>query len=205
MGKTLELLGLAGFNVFIALILSVTFLGKSARAPDESVSALTKSHIETFINDVTQISGGLREDMDSYGIADYLMNHIAEDSVFSSRIEYQVEGFDQPFIGEDGQELEMGKLDFIGHILEGIKVLDHHEAAVRIEYIEIDGAGQSAMVTTTSHERGIMPVDDGTEQGRMIPVTGVSYCEQRLVLSEKKIIQMAGATCQTSISVTESF
>ena len=196
MGKSLELLGLATFNIIIAIILSATFLKKS----EEAISTLTTPHIEKFVNDITEISGGIRKDMDSFEVTSYLMAHIANDSRFSSTIDYNM-----PDISESGERiLELDKLHFISNTQQGMKAFTRHEAAVKIDYIQIADNGKSARVTTTSHERGVIPIEDNFGETQFFPVTGTSYCEQKLVLSEESIIQMAEAVCSTNIDFINS-
>ncbi|MCB9991930.1 MAG: hypothetical protein H6867_11290 [Rhodospirillales bacterium] len=197
MGKSFEMMGLAAFNIFIAIILSSVFLTKGGSS---SVNSLTESNIERFINDVTAISGGQRDDMDAYSVTDFLMTHIAENSNFKTEIEYGL-----PDMPSNMRTLEMDKMNFISHTLQGMKAMTRHESAVRIEYIKIADSGKSAKVMTTNYERGIMPVSDDFGEARMMPVTGTSYCEQELVLSGKNVIQMAGANCSTSIDFSDSY
>ena len=195
MGKSVELLGLAAFNIFIAIILSATFLTGAG----SSVSALTETNVESFITEVAEVSGGKREDMDSYSITHFFMDHIAEDGVFKSEIAYAM-----PDMPSSTRTLEMDKLNFISHILEGMKSMTKHETAVKIEYIRITDNGKSAIVTTTNYERGVMPIADSFGDAQMVPVTGTSYCEQQVILNGKTI-QMAGADCSTNIDFANSY
>ena len=197
MGKSVELLGLAAFNVVIALILSATFLTTA----EKSVNKLTEANVESFLTEVTEVSGGMREDMDSYSVTEYFMKHLAEDSKFVSRIEYALDNEDL----NSERTLEMDKLNFISHVLQGMESINKHETAVEIEYIEIADNGRRARVTTTNYERGIMPVADAFGEAQMMPVTGTSYCEQELVLNKKNIIQMAQANCNTNIDILDAF
>ena len=196
MGKSFELLGLAAFNVFIAIILSAMFLTKDGA----SVRSLTETNIEQFVTEVAAVSGGKRDDMDSYSITKFFMDHIAENGLFTSEIEYAM-----PDMPASTRTLEMDKLNFISHVLEGMKTMTRHESAVKIEYIKIADSGKSAKVMATNYERGIMPVNDDFGEARMIPVMGTSYCEQEIVLSGKNVIQMVGADCSTNIDFSDSY
>ncbi len=196
MGKSFELLGLAAFNIFLAIILSATFLTNAG----VSVDTLNESNVEGFITRVAEISGGRDEAMDQYSITSFFMDHISDDSTFVSTIEYNM-----PDMEDSARELEMDKMTFISHVLQGMQAMDKHESAVQIDHIDIADNGKSARVVTTNYERGVMPVDDGFGDIRMMPVMGTSYCEQKLVLSQKRTIQMAGAECSTSISFQESY
>lgn len=195
MGKSFELLGLAAFNIFIAIILSTTILSGSGK-----VKTLTEANVENFITEVSEVSGGLRQDMDSYSVTHFFMNHIAEDGKFTSQIEYIM-----PDMPSSTRTLEMDKLNFISYVLEGMKVMTRHESAVEIEYIKIADNGKRAKVMTTNYERGVMPIDDGMGEARMVPVTGTSYCEQDVILSGKNIIQMEAASCSTNIDFSDSY
>ncbi len=197
MGKSVELLGLAAFNVFLALILSIMFL---SQADSNAITELTDAHVETFIQEVSDISSGQREDMDAYGVTSYFMEHLAEDSSFKTTLEYDI-----PDIPSGERVMEMDKLNFISHVLQGLQSMTRHETLVRIENITIDEEGKNAFVLTTNYERGVMPVSNGNGDVSMIPVVGTSYCEQKIILAEKQNIQMAQANCNTSISFTDIY
>lgn len=196
MGKSFELLGLATFNIFIAIIAATTFMS----GEKVGVSQLNESNVKAFINEVTEVSGGLREDMDSYSIVTYFMKHIKEDGHFISRIDYSI-----PDYPETTRDLEMDRDTYISHIIQAMNDFEKHEAAVRIENVEIQENGRSALVITTNYERGVIPVQDIMGDAQMLPVTGTSYCEQEVVLSDKKIIQMAEAQCNTSIAFADAY
>ena len=106
MGKSFELLGLAAFNVFIAIILSAMFLTKDGA----SVRSLTETNIEQFVTEVAAVSGGKRDDMDSYSITKFFMDHIAENGLFTSEIEYAM-----PDMPASTRTLALDKLNFIRH------------------------------------------------------------------------------------------
>ena len=197
MGKSFELLGMAAFNIMVAIILSTTFL---TGASPETVNALTQENVEGFVSKVADITSGKNEDIDQFTITEYLMTHINDDGVFVSKINYGMAD-----MMDNEHDLEMDKMTYISHTISGLKSMQKHETAVRIEHIEIADNARSATVTTTNYERGIMPYDDGFGDPRMIPVVGTSYCEQRLVLSTGNIIQMAGADCNTNIDFNDQY
>lgn len=196
MGKSFELLGLAAFNILLAIVLSAKFLSGGA----DAVRALTQDNVAAFINEAANISAGKNEDMKKLDIIDYLMAHVSDDGVFKSTIDFTL-----PDAESDSRTLEMSKQEFISHVIEGLHAMDKHETAVTIEYVRISADGRNADVRTTNYERGMMPVDDGMGGAEMMPVTGTSYCEQKLLLSEKNIIQMAGADCSTSINFAAGY
>lgn len=199
MGKSIELLGLAAFNVFIALILCATFLSGNGGGKDR-VETLTEDNVAIFIAEVSDVAAGKKQQMDGFGITEYLMTHIADHGVFKSTI-----SFTMPDAPASSRELEMDKMNFISHTLQGMKTMEKRETVVKIDYIQIADNGKTASVTTTNRERGVMPVDDGSGEMKKIPVEGTSYCEQKLELSDKKIIQMAEAKCSTSIDFANSY
>lgn len=198
MGKSFELLGLITFNVFIALILSATFLGSAGKGPAAIPDRLTEPYVTSFIEEFAAITGGQRSDMDSYALADYFMNHLGEESRFTTTLRYSIP--DQP---EEKRTLEMDRTAFIGNVMQGQKTMDKHETKVQIEYINISDDEKSATVLITNYERGLMPVDDGAGNEVIMPVQGTSYCEQKLSLDEKSLIRIEGATCMTDIAFSE--
>ena len=203
MGKSVELLGLAAFNIFLALILAATFLsgggkeGKSAR-----LDSLTEDHVSGFIKEVNEITSGARTDMDSFKVSKYFMDHIAETGKFINTVSYEM-----PQANGQEKTLEMGKMDFISHILQGMKQGEGEapaqgQSSVSIENIDIADNGKIAHIVTTSQERGVMPMDDGSGEATMVPIVGVSYCEQTVVL-ESKSIQMQNAKCTTTVNYAD--
>lgn len=193
MGKSLELLGLVSLNVLVAMMLSVAFLPRGG-----STGALTEANVRNFIADMSSVSAGERKDMDSYGIADYFMDHIAPDSVFKTTLRYNI-----PEMPENEQQMQMDKMEFISRTLQSMRAMDERETKVNVEYIQIAQDGRSAAVTTTNYERGLMPVDDGSGAVDMMPVYGTSYCEQKIVLTETRTIALSGATCYTDLTFSE--
>jgi len=193
MGKSFELLGLAAFNVFLALILAVTFLGgDKERVPER----LTEAHVAKFINEVNDISRGNRRDMDNFSITSYFMQHIADNGKFVNIVQYNL-----PRIETQEQVLEMGKLDFISHILKGMNA-EREETIVNIEHIEIIDNGRSAHIITTNFEKGVLPFDDGSGRPHMMPVSGQSFCEQKIAINGRRI-QITGANCTTAVQLAE--
>lgn len=198
MVKTVELMGLATFNIFVALTLSATVL--SGANKENTNSVLTESNITTFINDVATISGGLKTDMDEHNIVEYFIAHMTKEGRVKASISYKMDNQD-----EQQRDMDMGRMDYISHILQGMKTMQKHETKTRIDYIKVAEDGKSARVVTTNYERGIMPTEDAFGDMVAMPVLGTSYCEQNIVLSPDRVIQMDGAECTTSISFEESF
>ncbi len=189
-GKSFELMGMAAFNMFLAMILSVTFMSQSGNS---SLNRLTEENISQFIKESTAISSGTREGMDQLGIAEYLMKHIQDGSIFKSTVQIDIEN-----AAEKERDLAFDKKNYIGHVLEGLKAMKDHEESTRIENIQIADGATHAKVITSSVERGSLQVDAGTGEPVMTPVRGISYCEQNIILKDRTI-RMAGAVCSTSI------
>lgn len=195
MGKSFELLGLASFNIFIALILSTTFLTNHGGG---GISHLTESAVESFIMEVSDITGGKKPEMDSYAITSYFMEHVADDSVFTTTLQYDI-----PHTESEERTLQMNKIDYISNVLQSKNAMERYESMVKIDFVSVDASGREASAVTTNYERGMMPVEDGMGQMTLVPVDGTSYCEQKFVLSENKTIQMASATCTTDLKFSE--
>ena len=195
MGKSFELLGLMTFNVFLALVLSATFLSGSDPL---TIKTLTESHVENFLHEMSDISSG-EGDITDYDITRYFMNHIAENGNFISTLSYSMGNGN-----EQEKELAMNKNEFISHVVEGLKSMQNRETLVQVEHIEINAAGKAAKVVMTNYERGVMPMDNGFGEVAMVPVQGTSYCEQELVLTDS-VIQLQSAQCSTQMSFSDSY
>jgi len=197
MAKSLEFLGFATVNIFIGLVAVAMFVKHPTKA---SVSTLTPLNVEAFVREVAGITGGQKPDMDSFAITDYLMKHVSDQSVFKSTISYTVPGEQQP--GE--RSVAFGKTDYITAVLEAPKEMAQRETDVKIENIKIADDGRSATVITINTEKGLVPMDDGMGGKVSVPVTSTSYCEQTMILNDKAVMQMDGATCSTDMSVVEN-
>lgn len=193
MGKSLELLGLAGFNVFLALILAVTFLG-GGKEEGMRLDSLTEEYVEAFLNDANAIASGRREDMDDFSITGFFMDHIADSGAFVNKVAYQL-----PLQDPQEKIVQMGKMDFIASVLQDIKSKEESgESSMTIESIVIADNGRRARAAMTSQDKGVMPMDDGSGEIQKIPVSGTSYCEQELVLQDRRI-KMEKTDCTTTL------
>ena len=195
MGRSLELLGMASFNVFLGLVLTVTFLNQNG---NEKPSRLTEARITEFVTEMTHIALGNNPQLDQLGITTWLMDHLEENSSFSNNMNVlQANGQTRE------EKLEMNRMDYISHVLGEIKTVKSREANLHIEYIKIEESGKGASVIFTSMEKGRIPVVN-EDTSYEIPVSGTSYCEQKIIL-DKKIIKVSNATCTTNVSMTESY
>lgn len=193
-GKSFELMGLAAFNVFLAVILSVTFL---SQAESVAPGTLTRPAIENFLKEVSSLSAGKDTKLDQYGLTAYLMRHITDDGTFRSSVSYQI--YDRT----DQKDMALDKMSYITTLIQGRQRFMDYETSMRIDLVDITPDGMSANVTTTNFERGRIMIDDGFGGATPAPVRSVSYCTQKLVLAEK-IVKMAGADCTTNVQVAET-
>lgn len=190
-------MGLATFNIFVALTLSATVLSGKG---DEGIKTLTHENISAFVNDVAAISGGLKTEMDQHTIVEYFIAHMTENGRVKASISYKLAAED-----EQQRDMDMGRMEYINYVLQGMKAMKKHETKTQIDFIDVADDGLSARVVTTNYERGMMPSQDSFGDEAMIPVIGTSYCEQRIVLAESEVIQMDGAECTTTINFEEAF
>lgn len=196
MGKSLELLGMAGFNAFLGLTLTVTFL--SQHDGKDGPTRLTEARVSTFVAEMTDVALGKHPDLDQYGITTWFMKHLDENSKFSTNMNIAKSD------GQESQEkMEMGRMDYISHVLKDNKAVKNREATLHIEYVKIGEGGKSASVVFTSMEKASVPVKRD-DQEYEIPITGTSYCEQQLVLQDTTI-RVTGVSCTTNVRMTENF
>lgn len=192
-------MGLATFNIFVALTLSATVL--SGGKGDDGIKTLTEENITAFVNDVAAVSGGMKTEMDEHNIVEYFLAHMTENGRVKAAISYSL----PQESGEQQRDMDMGRMEYISYVLQGLKAMQKHETRTRIDYIKIADDGLSAHVVTTNYERGMMPTQDGFGDDAMVPVLGTSFCEQEIVLSGDSMIQMDGAECSTTINFEEAF
>ena len=194
-GKSLELLGMAGFNVFLGLVLTTTFLNQNS---DNAPRRLTEASVSGFVTEMTDVALGKKADLDQYGMTTWLMKHLDENISVMTNM-----NITQPN-GETREEnLQMGRMDYISHILKDNKAVKDREASLHIEYVNIEQGGKTASVVFTSQEKANVPmVSEGGEY--MIPITGTSYCEQTLSLRETTII-VSSANCTMNVSMAGSY
>lgn len=193
--KTFHLMGLASFNVFLGLILSVTFIsqGGQAKAPH-----LTEEIVSHFIQEMTDTALGVKPGMDQYATTMWFMEHLSEDSAFKTNMNIaQANG------GSQESTIELRRMDYIGQILKDQKTVQKRENHLNIEYVKIDPNRQDASVIFTSIDKGVIPMT--TEAGSYeMPVSGTSYCEHRLSLKKDKIV-ISGGTCTTNVIAAQSY
>ncbi len=195
-GKSLELVGLATFNAFLAMILAVTFLSQSGGKAH--LNKLTEANIRAFITEATMMSTGQKKGADQFAVTEYLMKHIDDASTFTTSLQYDI-----PNADKDKHTLELDKQTYIAHVIEDMKQLKGEEATTNIEDIQIEHGATQARVVTTSYERGQMAVKDTDDNTTTLPVRGISYCEQTIIL-KNQVISMAGAKCSTNIQTAPS-
>lgn len=193
--RSLELLGLASFNVFLGMILTVTFISQGGQPKS---ARLTEENISTFIQEMTNTALGLKPGMDQYATTMWFMDHLSESSAFKTNMNIaQANG------GTRESTLEMGRMDYIGQILKDQRTVQKRESHVTVEYVKIADNGQDASVIFTSIEKGVIPMS--TEAGSYeMPVSGTSYCEHKLGIRNNKIV-VSGGTCTTNVNASQSY
>lgn len=195
MGKSLELLGLASFNVFLGLVLTVTFLNNDG---DKTPSRLTETSVSAFVHEMNKIRLGQDPAADSFAVTEWLMEHIDETSKFiiTSNL--------TPLNGMPVEEKsELGRMEYISNALKEMKAIQARESNLNIEYVKIDETGMNASVIYTNMEKGNVPYNnEGTEV--MMPVAGTSYCEQKVAL-RNKVIVVTGTACTSHVSIAQTY
>lgn len=201
-GKSLELLGMVGFNIFLGMTLTVTFLGGDG---NNAPTRLTEATVSNFVKDMTEVALGKNPApdeknlaLDQYAITTWLMRHVNEDSQFLANV-----NITQPNGMNRQETLQMNRLDYISQVLKDNKAVKSREADLHVEYVRIDAGGKGASVVFTSMEKARLPIP--SENGSYeIPVTGTSYCEQKLVI-EDTIIKVSSSSCTSNVSLSENF
>ena len=203
--KILEAMGFTTFNIMVALVLSSTFFNKvEDNEPSATITALDESYVTDFIHRMSSLTSGKDETADAYDLAMFLKSHIAETGTFNSTITYNT-GQDS-HRDEDNQEImEMDKNDFIQHVMENRKTMQDHESRVSVDYVEISDDQQTASAIITTYERGMMPTVSEFGEDTLVPVSGMSFCEQKFEISQKQMIQIASASCSTDLDFTTEY
>lgn len=195
-GKSLELLGMAGFNVFLGLTLTVTFLNQNGgkAAPNR----LTEERVSMFVTEMTDVALGKNPELDQFAVTTWLMKHLDDDSLFLTNMNIA-----KPDGNETQEKLEMNRMDYISHVLKDNKAVKNREATLHIEYVKIEEGGKTALVVFTSREKASVPVSsDGHEYE--IPISGTSYCEQKITMRDT-VIKVSSANCTTNVRMAEGF
>lgn len=192
MGKSFELLGMMAFQTFLVLIVGVSLMTTSKEA---TPTTLTTASIEQFIEELSNVTAGKKEGMDSAGVTEFLMKHLASGGEFITQMTYIGETME-----EREEDITMSKLDYISNVLQGLENIEEHESSLHIDHINISSDGQEALVVFSNYEEGRMPLPSQVSGMRKIAMSGTSYCEQKLGLTEKQVIQLLSENCITDIS-----
>lgn len=193
--RSFELLGLASFNVFLGMILTVTFISQGGQPKS---GRLTEENVSKFIHEMTNTALGLKPGMDQYATTMWFMDHLSENSAFKTNMNIA-----QAHGGTREATMEMGRMDYISQILKDQKAVQKRETHINVEYVQIAEGGQNASVIFTSIDKGVIPI--ATEAGSYeMPVSGTSYCEHKLGIKNNKIV-VSGGTCTTNINAAESY
>ena len=194
--KLFEAMGFTTFNIMVAIVLSATFFDKAENTQSAYITELSDSNVTHFIEKMADVASGQGEEMDSYDITSYLMDHIADNSHFNSTINYNISHND-----DENQEevMDMSKLEFISHVLSNLKSMERHETQTSVEFVEIAADKKTASAVITTYERGMMPTVTEFGEDTLVPVRGTSFCEQKFALSDENILQITEASCATDL------
>jgi len=180
------------------MVVFVSLLGvraaDSLAQSDDFITKLTEKNVADFLKETNSVSLGYRDDMAMDDVQKYLNRHLAPKSNFHSKTTFEIPGYPA-----QETEIEVKKKDYITNILDGKGLISNYQADLEIKKIKIAGTGRSATVTTTSHDSGELPWPDAQGNERMVPIRGVSECEQKLTLSLSNYVQILNASCSTTI------
>lgn len=190
---------IGGFAFFLALAGTgqATAQGKPDPRPD-FITTLNEQNIRAFLNEVDEISTGQRMDMLDEDLADYFNNHIADKGLFKSKMRYEIPGYPT-----QETEMELDKVQYINSVIRSRAMMEDYHADIDIQDLKIHNSGRSATFTSVVTEKGQMPFPKDPKKPnevQMIPITGKSTCDQKLIVSFNHFIQMAEAECETFIS-----
>lgn len=174
-------------------------LATSPAFAQDVVDSLTEDNVRSFIETTTAVMSGDRQ-MSEDELLEYLQNHLDERGIFKSLIRYNVPGF-------PSQETTMSldRQQYIDNVTAGQKSLENYTTQVTVGAIRISQDGRKAVVQTSSHEQGTMPVEQEKGKQEMVPVEGSSTCTQTLVLGSENHIRMYSADCKTDITFQQAF
>ena len=133
--------------------------------------------------------------MSNDDVEEFLERHIHEDARFSSLIAYDIPGQ-----GEQMSSMALGKADFIKQIEEGAEKLEDYYNEVEILDIKIAKDERKATVQTVGTETGRMRIPDGQGGFSEVPVEGQSTCHQIVTISDRHVVQLYNANCETRIT-----
>lgn len=179
-----------------ATILLSTALAPFAHADHEDrVRRLTERNIETFITTIQDISTGKNEEMTPDDIQEFLDHHIADKAHYQSSMTFEIPG-----MPAEKSDVTMSKEQYINALLEGLPTMQSYDTDIEINTLDITSSGRVADLTTTTTENGQLPWGENEDgEPRLVPVKGVSECEQKIVISLSNQMQMAKAICTTVI------
>ncbi len=193
---------MVSFNIFLGMTLTVTFLGQNS---ESAPTRLTEANVSAFVKEMTNVTLGKNPDpeqtgtvLDQYGITTWFMRHLNEDSTFQASI-----NISQPNGLNRQEKLDMNRLDYISQVLKDNKSVKSREATLHVEYVRIDAGGKGASVVFTTMEKARVPVPS-ENGGYEIPVTGTSYCEQKIVIQDT-LIKLSTSNCTSNVSMSENF
>ncbi|MCB9964196.1 MAG: hypothetical protein H6857_04585 [Rhodospirillales bacterium] len=173
-----------------AILLILPFQGQAG----DKVNSLTESNIRAFIEEMTDLATGAKSGKNVDDTSFFFMTHLHPNAFFKSAVKYKIPGYpDQENV------LRFDRAQYIESLTDSGSAVSNFAASVQILSIKISKDKKKATVKTVSEESGDVhvPQSGGTSD---VPMQGRSVCDQILMLSSEKIIQLYGATCKTDMS-----
>jgi hypothetical protein len=178
-----------------AILLTFCAATAFAQMDDDFVLSLDRQRIQAFLEETNKVSLGQRDDMAPEDIAAYLNRHLAEKGKFTSQTTFEIPGYPP-----QRANMKLDKQGYIDNVMQGQGLISNYTTAIEIKDIKITGLGKAATIKTVSTDSGEMPWPSEQGERKLVPISGVSECEQKLIVSVNNYIQMAGAECTTKIT-----
>lgn len=183
-----RMLGLAGLNIAVAVILSITYLTSYAGR----AQILTKETVASFIREAYGVAEGQHFNMDHEAVMNYFMSHMTEKSTFRDTVSSEIPGVDP-------QTQNLDKKDYIAKVLRELKAKGRHKSSISVDSVQITPNGRMATAMTSSVEKVTIAVKNPDGSTRTLPVTATSYCEKTVGLGNNHIMQIISDACTTEL------
>lgn len=177
-----------GFALVISLFPLTAF-------SQQTVSSLTEDNIRAFIARTSDVTNHKAADLADDGVKTYLETHLHPSARFKSKLTYEIPGFPSK-----ETELALDKDEFIDSVRQGSQAVAEYSNEITVKEVKIAADGKNATVKTESTEEGMMNVE-----GQNVPIVGRSSCDQIIMLSDDRVIQMFNANCSTNIQFKDGF
>ena len=190
--RTYRLLAL---GTFLCVVSAPAFAQETRH---DFVRSLNENNIRAFLQEVSEISTGQRSEMLDDDVINYFNNHMSDKGLFKSKMSYDIPGFPM-----QENEMSLNKEEYISMVANGRYVMQDYIVDIDIQNLKIGSGAKSATFKSITTEKGKMPFPRDPKKPNdveIVPIEGVSICEQRLIVSINNFIQMAKAECNTTIS-----